>query len=175
MSYRITINILILYIIEQYKEIYLSMKCPFCGNSETKVINSRFSSNGLSVRRRRICSSCQKRFTTYEKIEDFSINVVKKNGIKEAFDESKIMKGLMIATEKRNLSNEIIENIVSRIQKEVEESGRTEVSSKEIGLFVMDELKKIDAVGYIRFASVYKNFNDLKSFLDEIDRIKETN
>ncbi|HCB64181.1 MAG TPA: transcriptional regulator NrdR [Fusobacteria bacterium] len=151
------------------------MKCPFCNKLDTKVINTRFSSNGLSVRRRRSCDFCHKRFTTYETVEDFSITVMKRDGTKELFDEAKMMHGLMLATEKRNVSHDILENIVSQIQRQVEESGKREITSRELGTLVMKELKRIDAVGYLRFASVFRDFKNIDSFIKEIDKMNKEN
>ena len=147
------------------------MKCPFCNNTDTKVINTRFSSNGLSVRRRRNCDVCNKRFTTYETIQDMAITVLKRDGTREVFDENKMMNGLMLATEKRNVSHEILESIVAQIQKQVEDSGKNEISTKKLGMLVMDELKRIDAVGYLRFASVFRNFKNVDSFIKEIKQL----
>lgn len=148
------------------------MKCFFCSKPDTKVINTRFTSN-LAVRRRRECNDCQKRFTTYERVEDFSVQVLKQDGSKEAFDERKIAKGLMAATEKRNVSQEILDSIVTNIQKEVEDSGKNFITSKKLGLMVMNRIKDIDKIAYIRFASVYKNFDNLDHFIDEIDQIRK--
>lgn len=147
------------------------MKCPFCSFTETKVVDSRISSNGTSIRRRRHCLSCNKRFTTYEKVDN--ITVIKRDGSRESFDESKILKGLLLATEKRNLSQDILENIVTRIQKELEDTEKSEITSLEIGKMVMSKLKEIDPIAYLRFASVYKDFKDIKNFLEEIEEIKK--
>ena len=144
------------------------MKCPYCSDFNNKVINTRFSSNGSSIRRRRGCENCERRFTTYEKIEDNTLTVIKKDGLREGFDESKMLKGILLSTEKRNLSQEILENIVLHIQKEVEDSGKMEIKSVELGNLVMQKLKEIDKIAYLRFASVYKNFDDVESFIHEI-------
>jgi len=148
------------------------MKCPHCEAIETKVIDSRNSSNN-SVRRRRHCGGCGRRFTTYEKLVDFTVTVVKRDGSREMFDESKILKGILLSTEKRNLSQEIAENIVANIQKEVEDNEMSEISSSELGIMVMNKLIDVDKIAYLRFASVYKNFNKIENFLEEIKSINK--
>lgn len=148
------------------------MKCPFCGNLETKVLDSRPAGNGNSVRRRRECINCDSRFTTYERFEESRIRVVKKEGKRELFDREKIKDGLIKACEKRSVTSEQIEEIVEGIEDELRRSGKAEISSTEIGDKIMNRLKGIDHVSYVRFASVYKEFRDVDSFLDAIKELK---
>ncbi|MGM0641093.1 MAG: transcriptional regulator NrdR [Thermotogota bacterium] len=148
------------------------MKCPFCGNQETKVLDSRPAGNGNSVRRRRECLNCDSRFTTYERFEENRIRVVKKEGKRELFDREKIKDGLLKACEKRSVTSEQIEEIVEGIEDELRRSGKAEISSTEIGDKIMNRLKEIDHVSYVRFASVYKEFRDVDSFLDAIKELK---
>lgn len=144
------------------------MKCPYCHNPDTKVIDSRLSSEGDNIRRRRACEKCEKRFTTYERYEDIHPMVIKKNGQREAFDRVKLISGLQRACEKRPVSFEDIENLVSRVEQKVMESESKEISANVIGELVMDELKHMDDVAYVRFASVYRSFRDVNEFLNEI-------
>jgi len=146
------------------------MRCPFCGYKETNVIDSRESSDGMIVRRRRECPKCKKRFTTYERIET-NIIVIKKDGRRESFDRQKIMNGIVKACEKRSISIEKIEKIVDDIESILRLKGK-EISSKEIGKIVMRKLKKLDKVAYIRFASVYKEFKDVEDFKKEFLKLK---
>ncbi len=148
------------------------MKCPFCGNLETKVLDSRPAGNGNSVRRRRECLNCDSRFTTYERFEENRIRVIKKEGKRELFDREKIKDGLIKACEKRSVTSEQIEEIVEGIEDELRRSGKAEISSTEIGDKIMNRLKEIDHVSYVRFASVYKEFRDVDSFLDAIKELK---
>ncbi len=145
------------------------MKCPFCGYPDTIVVDSRESSDGLSVRRRRECPKCKKRFTTYERIET-NVTVIKKDGRRESFDREKLLNGIQRACEKRPVSREDIENLVNEIEMYLRSKG-PEVSSKEIGNIVMRKLKKLDKVAYIRFASVYKEFADIDDFRNELIKI----
>lgn len=150
------------------------MKCPFCNHLESKVIDSRLSKEGDIIRRRRECDQCQKRFTTYERVEETLPLVVKKDGRREPFDRNKIVNGLLKACEKRPISIEVIQKIVDRIEAELIEKGEREVLSSRLGERVMEELKNLDDVAYVRFASVYRSFKDIGEFVDLIkDREKE--
>ncbi|MFH1645810.1 MAG: transcriptional regulator NrdR [Candidatus Omnitrophota bacterium] len=144
------------------------MKCPYCGYSEDKVIDSRSSMENSSVRRRRECLKCQRRFTTYEHIEEISLMVVKKDGNRQVFDRSKLMAGLLTACEKRPISVLQIEEILDSIEKELHKSNEKEVSSSLIGEMAMNHLHKIDKVAYVRFASVYREFKDVTEFMKEL-------
>ena len=144
------------------------MKCPFCGCDDSKVLDTRPTDEGYTIRRRRECLNCQKRFTTYEKIEMSPIMVIKKDGNRQAFDREKIIRGMIKSCEKRPVSISEIENAVNNIEKRIENSMRKEITSLEIGDMVMDELKDLDEVSYVRFASVYREFKDLQSFMDEL-------
>lgn len=148
------------------------MKCPFCGNEETKVLDSRPAGNGNSVRRRRECLNCDSRFTTYERFEENRIRIIKKEGKRELFDREKIKDGLIKACEKRSVTSEQIEEIVESIEDEIRRAGKAEISSTEIGDKIMNRLKQIDHVSYVRFASVYKEFRDVDSFLEAIKELK---
>lgn len=147
------------------------MKCIYCGCEENKVLDSRNSDETNSIRRRRECIKCGKRFTTYETIETTPILVVKNDGSRQAFDVSKIKKGLIIACEKRPVSAAEIDNIVADIEKSIQNRLLQEVKSSEIGEMVMDRLKKLDDVAYVRFASVYRKFTDLTSFKKLLEEI----
>ncbi|MBS6610227.1 MAG: transcriptional regulator NrdR [Peptoniphilus harei] len=144
------------------------MKCPFCGCDDSKVLDTRPTDEGYTIRRRRECLNCQKRFTTYEKIEKSPIMVIKKDGNRQAFDREKIIRGMIKSCEKRPVSISEIEDAVNNIEKRIENSMRKEITSLEIGDMVMDELKDLDEVSYVRFASVYREFKDLQSFMDEL-------
>lgn len=144
------------------------MKCPACGFAESKVLDSRPTDEGEAIRRRRECLSCQKRFTTYERLEVMNIIVVKKDKSREAFDRSKILNGMIRACEKRPVSMAVIERAVSDIEANLNNSLQTEVSSTKIGELVMEALKQIDEVAYVRFASVYRQFKDINTFMDEL-------
>ena len=144
------------------------MKCPACGFAESKVLDSRPTDEGEAIRRRRECLSCQKRFTTYERLEVMPIIVVKKDKSREAFDRSKILNGMIRACEKRPVSVAVIERAVSDIEATLNNSLQTEVSSTRIGELVMEALKGIDEVAYVRFASVYRQFKDINTFMDEL-------
>ena len=144
------------------------MKCPFCGNDEDKVIDSRPAEDGLAIRRRRECISCSSRFTTYEKIENLPLVVIKKDGTRQPFDSGKLISGLMKACEKRPVSIDQIESLVHSIEDQVLSSLKREISSVEIGEMVMERLKKLDEVAYVRFASVYRQFKDVNSFFQEL-------
>jgi len=150
------------------------MECPYCHNNETKVTDSR-DTGTLSIRRRRECLKCKKRFTTYEYIELTPIYVKKKDGRLEKFDRNKIKKGIIKALEKRPVDHEKIEEILDTIEEKIRRIGTEEIESKVIGEFVMDSLKEIDHVAYIRFASVYRSFTDVSSFQEEVKNlIKQT-
>lgn len=143
------------------------MKCPYCSKGETKVVDSRLTTEN-SLRRRRECLSCEKRFTTYERIERTPLLVIKKDGTREQFDKDKIKNGLLRACEKRPISLDKIELVVNNIENDIFEKEQGEVSSKRIGEYIMKQLKKLDKVAYIRFASVYREFTDLQSFEKEL-------
>lgn len=145
------------------------MKCPFCGYNDSKVLDTRPTDEGSTIRRRRECLNCNKRFTTYEKIEQSPIMVIKKDGNRQAFDREKIIRGMIKSCEKRPVSANDIEEAVNNIEKKIENSMKKEISSLEIGEMVMDELKDLDEVSYVRFASVYREFKDLQSFVDELE------
>ncbi len=149
------------------------MKCPFCYSDDVRVIDTRELKSGFEIRRRRECLSCGKRFTTYERIEEHPILVVKKSGEREFFKRDKLMAGIQKACEKRPVSVSVIDKIVDKIEYTLFQLGKREVSSVTIGQMVMDELKKIDQVAYVRFASVYKEFKDVEEFLIELESLKE--
>lgn len=144
------------------------MKCPFCGNTENKVIDSRISKDGDAIRRRRECVSCGKRFTTYEFVEEVLPTVVKKDGRREPFDRTKIRSGIKKACEKRPISTDEIESIVDRIEQRCQEYPDKEIPASAIGEQVMKELQNLDGVAYVRFASVYREFRDVSDFLEEL-------
>ena len=147
------------------------MKCPFCGYSESKVIDSRPTDEGERIRRRRECMNCSKRFTTYEIIESVPIIVVKKDKSRESFDRNKLFNGLLRACEKRPVSIETIEKIVDEIETTLQNSLDREVTSIHIGELAMDKLKDTDVVAYVRFASVYRQFKDINTFMDELAKL----
>lgn len=148
------------------------MKCPYCSSKETKVNDKRETEDLSVTRRRRECLKCHKRFTTYEKIEDFDLVIVKKDGKRERFDRHKLLTGFLKACEKRPVSMEKIENTIKEIESELREKGDNEVPSKKIGQLVMRKLKTLDKVAYIRFASVYREFEDLESFREELGKLQ---
>lgn len=147
------------------------MKCPYCDYFESKVVDSRPTDEGQAIRRRRECIKCGKRFTTYEKIEEIPIIVVKKDGNRQAFDRNKLLNGIIKSCEKRPVSINEIEKIVDDIEKTLSNSLEKEVTSVEIGELVMNELKDVDEVSYVRFASVYRQFKDVNSFMEELKKI----
>ncbi len=147
------------------------MKCPFCSFEESKVIDSRPTDEGERIRRRRECMSCGKRFTTYEIIESVPIVVVKKDKSREVFDRDKLFNGMMRACEKRPVSVEVIERAIDDIEAEIQNSLDREVTSVKIGELVMDKLKDIDEVAYVRFASVYRQFKDINTFMSELKKL----
>ena len=148
------------------------MRCPFCNSSDTKVVDSREFVNGNSIKRRRECLACKKRFTTYEKIEERALYVIKKDKSREKFDRNKIIRGLTIATSKRNISRDTIEEFVLKIERKLQNSLESEISTKYVGELVMEELKNLDEVAYVRFVSVYKEFNNIKDFIEIVENIK---
>ncbi len=140
------------------------MKCPFCNSLENKVIDSRESKKGISIRRRRECLACKRRFTTYEKIEEIPYMVVKKDGSRQPFDSQKLLRGMMKACEKRPIQISQLEEIVEEIESKLQERPEKEIGTSEIGEFVMERLKSLDKVAYVRFASVYREFKDVSDF-----------
>lgn len=149
------------------------MKCPFCGFQESKVVDSRHSDDGNSIRRRRECLSCQKRFTTYETVESLPMVVVKKDNSRQAFDRSKILNGMVRACEKRPVTMAQMETAVDEIEQVVQNSLDREVSTEYIGSLVMEKLRAMDQVAYVRFASVYRQFKDINTFMEELNKILE--
>lgn len=147
------------------------MRCPFCSHDEDRVIDSRPSDEGSAIRRRRECIACGGRFTTYEKIETLPLLVIKKDGTREPFDRDKLISGILKSCEKRPVSTSQIETLVNNIETSNQNALKREVTSHEIGEMVMDGLKKIDEVAYVRFASVYRQFKDVNSFLDELNQM----
>ena len=146
------------------------MNCPVCGYAESKVVDSRPVNEGASIRRRRECLQCQKRFTTFEIMESVQIFVIKKNGEKQPFDKSKLLVGVLKATQKRPVN---AEEIVNQIEQELQNTLRHEISSQELGEMVMDLLRERDEVAYVRFASVYREFNDIDTFMTELKSLKK--
>ncbi len=149
------------------------MKCPFCGQDDDRVIDSRVVRDGYEVRRRRLCNRCGRRFTTYERVAQELPYVIKKDGRREPFSREKVLNGLRKACEKRPISIDVLERIVDRIEAWIQEQGKMEVSSVEIGERVMEELKRLDEVAYVRFASVYRQFKDISQFMDELKELLE--
>ncbi|MFP3278971.1 MAG: transcriptional regulator NrdR [Candidatus Micrarchaeota archaeon] len=140
------------------------MHCPYCGSNKTHVIDSRFVASDNSIRRRRVCDACKRRFTTYERVYTMQITVIKKNGNREPFDRNKVLNGIMKACEKRPISRERMEGIAEKIERKLISQNKKEVTSRKIGEMVMSELYKLDPVAYIRFASVYNNFDSPDQF-----------
>ena len=149
------------------------MKCPFCDDVEDKVVDSRMAKEGEVIRRRRECLSCKRRYTTYERVEETMPAVVKKDGRREPFDRSKIVSGLKKACEKRPISTATIETVTDRIEKRIQDMGETEIVSTAVGEEVMKELSQLDQVAYVRFASVYRSFEDVNAFREEIERLQQ--
>lgn len=149
------------------------MKCPYCNNSDTKVIDSRPVEDGLAIRRRRECEKCKKRFTTFEKIENSLLVVVKNDGRRESFDRNKLINGLLKACEKTKITYEDVEKIAERIERSLNNTMEKEIESKMIGALIMDELRNLDQVAYVRFASVYHKFTDVNTFVQEVNRLQE--
>ena len=149
------------------------MKCPFCGDLDSKVIDSRHSDDGLSIRRRRECLRCQRRFTTYESVEVLPIIVVKRDGSRQAFDRNKILNSMVRAFDKRKVEISQLERIATEIEQVLQNEMEREISSAEIGELVMERLKKLDEVAYVRFASVYRQFKDINTFMHELNKLLE--
>ncbi|MCR4430069.1 MAG: transcriptional regulator NrdR [Tepidanaerobacteraceae bacterium] len=150
-------------------------KCPFCGYLDSKVMDSRPTDEGSIIRRRRECPSCKKRFTTYERVDELPIMVIKKNGNREVFDPHKIINGLLKACEKRPVAMDVLQNIANDVEKELKNAMEQEVESCKIGEMVMRRLKNVDEVAYVRFASVYRQFKDINSYIEEIERLQKQN
>ena len=149
------------------------MKCPFCGDTESKVVDSRHSDDGQSIRRRRECMGCQRRFTTYEIVESLPIIVVKRNGSRQSFDRNKIVNSMIRAFDKRKVDATVLDRIAIEIEQTIQNSLEREITSDRIGEMVMERLKPIDEVAYIRFASIYHRFQDASSFMREISKFLE--
>lgn len=148
------------------------MRCVFCGHDDSKVLDSRPVEEGRSIRRRRECLECGKRFTTYERVEELPLVVVKSDNRRELFDAGKILNGMVKACDKRQIPMSVLESIVNDIERELTNSLEREVTSKHIGELVMERLRSIDEVAYVRFASVYRNFEDVSTFIDEIRKLQ---
>ena len=147
------------------------MKCPFCSSENTRVIDSRPADDNNSIRRRRLCDDCGKRFTTYEKVETIPLIVIKKDKSRESFNRDKLMNGILRACEKRPISINTLDNMIDEIEVTIQNSLDREVTSDKIGELVMDKLKNIDKVAYVRFASVYRQFKDITTFMDELNKL----
>ncbi len=147
------------------------MKCPYCNYFETKVVDSRPTDEGQAIRRRRECVRCNNRFTTYEKVEEIPLIVVKKDGTRQEYSRDKILNGIIRACEKRPVSLKTMENIVDEIEKNLYNTLKREISTEYIGEMVMNKLKDIDEVAYVRFASVYRQFKDINTFMDELKKL----
>ncbi len=147
------------------------MKCPYCGQDNTRVVDSRPADNDSSIRRRRMCDACGKRFTTYEKVETIPLAVIKKDRTREQYDRSKIEAGVMRACYKRPISVQKINGVIDAIETEIFNKEVKEIESKEIGELVMEQLRGLDPVAYVRFASVYREFKDVNTFMDELKKI----
>ena len=149
------------------------MKCPYCGYTESKVVDSRPTDENERIRRRRECLKCEKRFTTYEIVEMVPVVVLKKNGMQEPFDREKLLRGMLRACEKRPVSVEQMERLVDDIETELQDGMEREVSSSTIGELALAALRDVDEVAYVRFASVYRSFGDINSFLEELERLRD--
>lgn len=149
------------------------MKCPFCGHENTRVIDSRPAEDNNSIRRRRVCDECDKRFTTYEKVETIPLIVIKKDDNRETYDRSKIEAGVLRACHKRPISANQIKQLVDEVETEIFNREEKEISSRVIGELVMNKLKDLEAVAYVRFASVYREFKDINTFMDELKKVLE--
>ena len=147
------------------------MKCPFCGFAESKVIDSRPAEEGATIRRRRECLACQKRFTTYEIIETLPLVVIKRDGSRQSFDRQKVLRGVIRACEKRPVPLAELERIADEIEQELQNSMEREIRTEDVGEKVMDRLRKVDQVAYVRFASVYRQFKDLDTFMAELNKL----
>ena len=150
------------------------MKCPFCGNLESKVVDSRPSDEGASIRRRRECLECHKRFTTYETMESLPLVVIKKDGSRQTFDKDKLLGSILNACEKRSVPMAKLEEIAGEIEQALQNDMEREVSSSVIGELVMEKLKDVDEVAYVRFASVYRQFKDIGTFMEELNKLLES-
>ena len=151
------------------------MKCPFCGHDNTRVIDSRPAEENNSIRRRRVCDECDKRFTTYEKIETIPLIFIKKDNNRETYDRMKIEAGVLRACHKRPVSAAQIEKLVEEVETEIFKLEEKEISTQDIGELVMNKLKDMDAVAYVRFASVYREFKDINTFMDELKKVLDNN
>ena len=147
------------------------MKCPFCGSDNTRVIDSRPADDNSSIRRRRMCDECGKRFTTYEKVETIPLIVIKKDKVREQYDRSKIEAGVLRACHKRPVSATQITKLVDEVETQIFSKEEKEIASSEIGAYVMDKIKDVDAVAYVRFASVYREFKDVNTFMQELKKM----
>ena len=147
------------------------MKCPYCGYKESKVVDSRPAEEGSSIRRRRECLSCEKRFTTYETVESLPIVVIKKDGSRQSFDRQKVLRGMIRACEKRPVALAELERIADEIEQELQNSMEREIRTEDVGEKVMDRLRKVDQVAYVRFASVYRQFKDIDTFMAELNKL----
>lgn len=150
------------------------MKCPYCNYSESKVVDSRATEENTSIRRRRECLKCKERFTTYERIEELPLMVIKKSGSQEIFDRNKLLTGILKSCEKRPISRKVLEDMVKDIERELRNKMATEVKSEEIGVMIMERLKEVDEVAYVRFASVYRQFKDINIFKEELEKLLES-
>ena len=151
------------------------MKCPYCGFEESKVVDSRSSEDGERIRRRRECAKCSKRFTTFETVELVPVIVVKRDNSRESFDKNKLLSGLLKACEKRPVPLETIEGIANSIESRLQSSAEREVTSQKVGEMAMEALRGVDEVAYVRFASVYRQFKDINTFLEELNRLLAEN
>ncbi len=147
------------------------MKCPYCNYNESKVIDSRPADEGTTIRRRRECLACQKRFTTYEVMEHLPLVVIKRDGSRQSFDKNKVLNGMLRSCEKRPVALAELEKIAAEIEQELQNSFEREISTSEIGEMVMERLKDVDEVAYVRFASVYRQFKDINTFMDELAKL----
>jgi len=147
------------------------VKCPFCGHNDNKVVDSRVSKDASVIRRRRQCLQCGQRFTTYERVEEMETYVVKKDGSREVFDRAKVKKGITLALRKRPVSMDQVEQFLDELESHIGEENRREVPSREIGEAVINWLRRVDDVAYVRFASVYREFRDIKEFMSELERL----
>jgi transcriptional repressor NrdR len=150
------------------------MKCPYCSDVDNKVIDSRMTKEGNTVRRRRECLNCKRRFTTYERVEQLPLVLVKKDGRREAFSRNKVLAGIQKACEKRNISINTLEQFVDELERELQEMGEKEIPANEVGERVMSKLHELDDVAYVRFASVYREFKDINDFMSELKELFET-
>ncbi|RXZ69481.1 transcriptional repressor NrdR [Fusobacterium necrophorum] len=148
------------------------MRCPFCGSEDTRVVDSRSYLEGNSIKRRRECIICQRRFSTFERVEEVPLYVIKKDQRRVLFDREKVMRGLTFATVKRNIGREDLEKIVYEVEKNIQNTLKNEITTRDLGEMILEKLKKIDQVAYVRFASVYKEFDDVKSFVELIEEME---